>query len=378
MPTLYRQFGRTGLEVSVLGFGCMRLPTLDDGGIDEPEAIRMIRHAIDNGVNYIDTAWPYHKEKGELLVGKALQDGYRERVFLATKSPVYLVKEPADFDKYLNLQLEKLQTKHIDFYLLHALNGQRWQDCKEQQVFDFIQRAKADGRIKYIGFSFHDKVEVFKQIIDEYDWDFCQIQLNYMNEEYQAGLEGLRYAAGRGLPVVIMEPLLGGKLARAGKELQRIWDSAPVKRSPAAWALRWLWNMPEVTVVLSGMSTMNQVQENLSIAGEALPNSLTPEELQVIAKAREFYLSRIQVDCTGCDYCADCPSQVRISSIFSLHNQAYMYEDHETARAHYRRLMEAERDASRCIQCAQCEGLCPQNLEIRRLLQEIHQRYKFA
>lgn len=371
----YRKFGKTGLDVSALGFGCMRLPVLkgDSGSIDEVEAIRMIRHGIDEGINYIDTAWPYHNETSESVVGKALADGYRDKVYVATKSPVYLVKEPADFDKYLNLQLEKLQTDHIDFYLLHALSAKRWQHCKENQVFDFIQRAKADDRIKYIGFSFHDQLAAFKEIVNGYDWDFCQIQFNYMNENYQAGLKGLRYAAAKGLPVVIMEPLLGGRLARSGPQLQEIWDSAPVQRSAVEWALRWLWNQPEVTVVLSGMSAMEHVQDNLRIARDAQPYSLTSQDLAVVDKAKEFYLAKTKVECTGCDYCADCPGKVRISAIFQMYNDAYMYEELAGAKRWYQRITERDSDFSRCIDCGLCEELCPQHLEIRKHLQEFHQ-----
>lgn len=371
----YRKFGTTGLDVSALGFGCMRLPVLqgDSGKINEAEAIRMIRHAIDQGVNYIDTAWPYHNETSENVVGKALADGYRDKVYVATKSPVYYVKEPSDFDKYLNLQLEKLQTDHIDFYLLHALTAERWQQCKDNKVFDFIQRAQADGRIKYIGFSFHDNLEAFKEIVDGYNWDFCQIQYNYMNEDYQAGREGLKYAAAKGLPVVIMEPLLGGRLARSSAELQKIWASAPVQRSAVEWALRWLWNQPEVSVVLSGMSAMEHVQDNLRIAGDALPNSLIPEELAVVEQAKQFYLARTKVDCTGCDYCADCPGKVRISSIFQMYNDSYMFDELDAAKRWYQRITERENDFSRCTDCGLCEDLCPQHLEIRKHLQDFHQ-----
>lgn len=373
----YRKFGKTGLEVSALGFGCMRLPVIDNdpGRIDLAEATRMIRHAIEHGVNYVDTAWPYHSEKGEEAVGAALADGYRDKVYLATKSPVWLVKEPGDFDKYLNLQLDRLKTEYIDFYLIHALTRERWHHCRDNQVFDFIRRAKADGRIRHIGFSFHDKLEAFKEIVDDYDWEFCQIQYNYMNENYQAGKEGLHYAAAKGLPVIIMEPLLGGRLARTGPELQKIWDGAPVQRTPVEWALRWLWNQPEVTLVLSGMSAMEHVEENLRIAGEAQANSLTDEELAVIEMVKEFYLARTKVDCTGCDYCAECPGNVRISAIFEYYNDAFMYDEHEATKRWYKRVMERENDWSRCTDCGQCEELCPQHLEIRRHLEEFHQAF---
>lgn len=374
----YREFGKDDIRLSALGFGCMRLPVIDgdSGKIDEAQAIKMIRHGIDRGINYVDTAWPYHKEAGEALVGKALRDGYRNKVFLATKSPVYYVKEPKDFDKYLNLQLEKLETDHIDFYLLHALTKQRWQECKENDVFSFIKRAKADGRIKYIGFSFHDQLPAFKEIIDEYDWEFCQIQYNYMNENYQAGSEGLQFAAAKNLPVIIMEPLLGGRLARPGSgDLAKIWSSAPIQRSPVEWALRWLWNKPEVTVVLSGMSTMEHVDENMKIAQGALPNSMTKADLAVIEKAKQYYTDRTKVDCTACDYCAECPGKVRISTIFELYNDAFMYDEHPMARRRYKMLAEKAFDFSACIDCGQCEEVCPQNLEIRKHLRNFHEAY---
>lgn len=374
----YRKFGKLELEVSALGFGCMRLPVIDgdQSKIDEAEALRMIRFAIDNGVNYVDTAWPYHGETSENVVGKALKDGYRDKVYLATKSPVYYVKTPGDFDKYLDQQLEKLQTDHIDFYLLHALHEKTWNNCLDNKVFDFIQRAKQDGRIKYIGFSFHDQLPVFKKIVDSYAWDFCQIQLNYMNEEYQAGLEGLHYAAAKGLPVVIMEPLLGGRLAKPGSGIiQELWDSAPVKRSPVEWALRWLWNKPEVTVVLSGMSAMEHVVDNLKNAQHALPNSLTVADAEVIEKVRQEYTARTKVDCTGCDYCAECPAGVKISGIFELYNDAFIYDERDRARRTYKRFAEKKFDYSACQDCGQCESVCPQHLEIRKHMQDFHKTF---
>lgn len=373
----YRKFGRHDLKVSALGFGCMRLPTLgDQGKIDEAEAIKMLRYAIDHGVNYIDTAWPYHRETSENLVGKALSDGYRQKVFLATKSPLYLIKTKDEYDKYLDRQLEKLRTEQIDFYLLHALNGKKWQECLEHDIFDFITRAKAAEKIKYMGFSFHDELSAFKEIVDAYDWDFCQIQYNYMNEEYQAGREGLRYAAAKGMAVVIMEPLLGGRLARAGSTaLQSIWDQGTIRRSPAEWGLSWLWNQPEVSVVLSGMSTMEQVEENVQVAGKSAVDTLSQGELDIIAKAREYYLAQTKVDCTGCQYCGDCPAKIKIASVFSLYNTAYMYDEYQRAKKAYQSMIDKEEDFSQCIDCGQCEGICPQNLEVRRYLREFHEEF---
>jgi len=242
----YRAFGRLAWQPSALGFGAMRLPTIDGDSarIDEPEATRMIRHAIDSGVNYVDTAWPYHRSTSEPFLGRALRDGYRERVKLATKLPCWLVKEAADLDRFLDQQLERLATDRIDFYLLHALDGERWPIMRDLGVLGRAERAMADGRIGHLGFSFHDKYEVFQEIVDAYDgWTFCQIQYNYMDEEEQAGTCGLNYAAEKGLAVVVMEPLRGGMLAGDVPEsVQVVWDTAPRRRSPADWALQWLWN----------------------------------------------------------------------------------------------------------------------------------------
>lgn len=372
----YRNFGKLGLKVSALGFGCMRLPTLENPGqIDEAKATRMLRYAIDHGVNYIDTAWPYHQENSETIVGKALGQGYRERVFLATKSPVWRITKHAEYGEYLDKQLAKLKTDHLDFYLLHAMNAKRWENCRQTRVFDFLERAKAQGKIKHIGFSFHDQLSVFKEIADGYDWDFCQIQYNYMNEEYQAGRAGLHYAGAKGLAVVIMEPLLGGRLARADSgPFREIWAKAPREGSPAAWALRWLWHQPEVSLVLSGMSTMAQVEENVRLAGET-DHTLSPPELEMVQRAKEHFLAQTKVACTGCKYCADCPAGIRIDEIFDLYNSAYMYGEREEARRDYRSLAARERDFSRCQDCGLCEEVCPQNLPVRAHLGDFHREF---
>jgi len=264
----YRSFGRLDWKASALGFGCMRLPTSDgerlSPNILEDEAIRMIRRAIDSGVNYLDTAYPYHGGQSEVVVGKALQDGYREKVRLATKLPVWMVESAADFDRLLNEQLAKLQTSYIDFYLLHALSHSRWQDIVlKHDLLTRAEAALADGRIRHLGFSFHDEYEAFEEIVNGSDlWSFCQIQYNYMDTENQAGVRGLKLAADKGLAVVVMEPLMGGRLADPPKDILEVMDRFPARRTPVEWALEWLWVQPEVSVVLSGMSTMTQVEEN--------------------------------------------------------------------------------------------------------------------
>ncbi|SHI80651.1 aldo/keto reductase [Lutispora thermophila] len=370
----YREFEKLGEKLSVLGFGAMRLPVEggDQGNIKEEESIKLIRYAIDNGVNYVDTAYNYHKGNSEILVGKALKDGYREKVKVATKLPVWLVNAYEDFDKYLNEQLQKLDLEYIDFYLLHSLSKKQWGKIKELNVFDFADRALRDGRIKHIGFSFHDDLSLFKEIIDSYDWHFCQIQYNYMNEDYQAGTEGLEYAASKNIPVIVMEPLLGGKLAKTPpKEIQDIWDKATVKRTPAQWGLRWVLNHKEVAVVLSGMGDIKQVEENIKTAEDALPGSLTQEELDLIKEAAEKFQSKTAIGCTNCEYCMPCPNKVWIPYNFQLYNDYYMYDTEEYSKEMYRKLKERNEAASLCVECGKCEAACPQKLPIMETLKKV-------
>jgi hypothetical protein len=352
----------------------MRLPTRgeDNKDIDEPESTRMLRHAIDAGLNYVDTAYPYHGGNSELFVGRALQDGYRERVKLATKLPCWKVKATEDFDRYLDEQLEKLQTDHIDFYLLHALNKDSWQKMRDLEVLKRAEGALSDGRIRYLGFSFHDEYEVFEEIVDAYDWTFCQIQYNYMDIENQAGTKGLRHAAAKGLAVVIMEPLLGGKLVNPPNPIQALWDSAPAKRAPADWALQWLWNQPEVAVVLSGMSTMQHVEENIASADVAGIGTLAPNELALFDQVRKKYDELCPIPCTKCGYCMPCPNGVDIPRNFAVYNEGVMYEKPDKAREGYKWIDEEKR-ASACIQCRECEEKCPQSILISEWMPIVHE-----
>lgn len=374
----YRPFGKLDWRGSALGFGCMRLPVIngDNGNIDEPEAIRMIRHAIDNGVNYIDTAYGYHRGLSEHLVGRALQDGYRAKVSLATKLPCWLVKETADFDRLLNEQLEKLQTETIDFYLLHALDLNRWHAMRDLGVVDWLAKAKASGRIGHVGFSFHDKFPAFQEIVDSNpNWEFCQIQYNYMDVENQAGSAGLKYAAARGMGVVVMEPLLGGRLVNPPEPIQAIWDSAANRRSAADWALQWLWSQPEVSLVLSGMSTFQQVTENLVSANAANTHPLSAAELELISRVTVKYTELCLVPCTHCDYCQPCPNKVNIPRIFELYNQASMYNRLEQNRSEYDQMALEER-ADMCLSCGECEDKCPQHIPISTWMPTVHEALK--
>jgi len=377
----YRKFGKLDWEVSVLGLGCMRLPTSDGGSdplsssIDEDKAIHMIRYAIDQGINYIDTAYPYHGGNSEYVVGKALKEGYREKVKLASKSPVWLIKKPEDFDTLLNEQLQKLQTDHIDFYMLHSLHKKMWTDTiLKHDILGKAEKAVQDGRIKYIGFSFHDDYDCFKTIVDGYDkWDFCQIQYNYMDSDNQAGTKGLKYAAEKRIPIVVMEPLLGGRLANPPKTIERILQEAENKRSPVEWALQWLWNQSEVTVVLSGMSSLEQIKDNVQAAELSGINTLGKEELELIDLVHLKYEERTAIPCTNCNYCMPCPSDVDIPKVFELYNQGFMHEDFEGARGSYSRNISKKKRADKCIQCRICEEKCPQRIIISQWMPKVHE-----
>ncbi len=370
----YRLITKDKIKVSSLGFGCMRFPVLDNDSskIDEEKSREMIRYAIDDGLNYVDTAYMYHMGTSEPFVGRALRDGYRDKVYLATKLPSWLIESYDDFSKYLEEQLERLETSYIDFYLLHTLNKNYWENLKALGVFKFLEEAKKAGKIKYIGFSFHDDLDVFKGIIDYYDWDFCQIQLNYMDREYQAGLEGLHYAYDRGISVIVMEPIKGGKLVRPSEEIQAIWDESLVKRSPAAWALSWVLNHEEVSLLLSGMENISEVKENIESVSNARPGHLRPEELSIIDRVTDIYKEKTRVGCTSCEYCLPCPEGVAIPRIFEAYNEMSIYSTIESSKAKYKDLIDKGIDATRCVECGQCESLCPQEIQIINKLKEGH------
>jgi predicted aldo/keto reductase-like oxidoreductase len=366
---LYRKLA--GEDVSQLGFGAMRLPTIDRA-IDVKGTIEMLRFAIDSGVNYLDTAYVYHDGESEGVVGKALQDGYRDRTFVATKSPIWLVKKATDFDRLLNIQLRRLKTDRIDFYLLHALGAGSWEKCKSLAALEFLDRAKAAGKIRHAGFSFHDELPVFKKVVDEGSGlEFCQIQYNYLDREFQAGEEGLHYAKDHGLDVIVMEPLRGGSLARGvPPSVQKVWDGAPVRRSPAEWALRWIWDHPEVSLILSGMGEMAQVQENIQTAASAPAGGMTTQERELVAAAEKAYRGETRIDCTACGYCMPCPSGVDIPRNFDHYNSYHMFMQDPMVKADYSWIPKDER-AAKCEECGNCEELCPQQLPIKKLLKEV-------
>ncbi|RGX06085.1 aldo/keto reductase [Paraclostridium sordellii] len=374
----YREFGSTGEKISILGFGCMRFPQTD-GKINEDETLKMVRYAIDNGVNYIDTAYPYHGGESELVVGRILKDGYREKVNLATKLPSWNIKSREDMDKYLNEQLKKLQTNYIDFYLVHALDKELWDNLVKNGIFDFLDEIKRKKKVRYVGFSFHDKYEVFEKIIDDYGWDFTQIQYNYIDEDYQAGTKGLEYAYKKGLGIVIMEPLRGGKLVNnLSNDIKDIIKFANTKKSPIKWAFKFLYNKSEIGIVLSGMSTMEQVIENIKICDEeGKANSMTRDEKKIIDNLGEKFKSKIKVDCTACKYCIPCPRGVNIPGCFEALNNASMFDDVESVKINmYKFIEENESDASMCIECGKCEAMCPQHINIIDKLKEVKYTFK--
>ena len=377
----YRKLGKTDLEASILGFGAMRLPMVGDPGglagfdpkipIDEARADKMVQYALDKGVNYFDTAYGYHGGKSETYIGKVLHP-VRSKVLIASKLPVWNIQKPEDFERIFTEQLNKLQTDYLDVYLVHGINTLHWEKMKQYGVLEFLDKIKADGRIRVAGFSFHDEIKVFKQIIDSYDWDVTQIQYNYYDQDYQAGREGMRYAAERNIGVVIMEPMRGGKLVnRIPDEVQKIWDGAAVKRTPAEWAMRWIWNHPEAAVVLTGSSSLEQIRENIDIIRDAEPNSLTADELELFDRARSFFRSKLKVDCTSCAYCMPCPNGVDIPSNFQLYNEIFLFDDNEFSPFFYNNMMGKEQQGVNCVECGVCMEKCPQKIDIVTELREV-------
>lgn len=373
-----RKFGNTGVEIFPLGFGCMRLPLTDPNdqkSIDEPKAIEMVRTAIDNGVNYIDTAFPYHGGESEPFVAKALKDGYREKVYIATKSPVWLLKEESDFEKYFNQQLEKLEVSHIDFYLLHALNKERLDTLIKLNVFDKIDKLKKAGKIKFIGFSFHDDYETFPKIIDIYNFDFCQIQLNYLDVFYQAGKKGLHYAHDKGLGVIIMEPLKGGRLASVPNKVKETFNAQNGDKSVISYAFDYLYDKEEVGIVLSGMSDLSQVNENIAIAKNAQINMLSDEEKQLYVKVKAIFEQLKIIPCTNCKYCMPCPHGVDIPANFMFINDAYTFDAFEQKKKEYIHFFDDSKKAINCVSCKVCYSKCPQNILISEELSKVANQF---
>lgn len=365
-------------DVSILGFGCMRFYR-EDGSldlmttekrIDEMLAGNLLDAAIDKGINYFDTAYTYLGGMSEVFLGKHFQGSKRENVLLATKLPAWLIQEPKDFEKYLHEQLHRLNTDRIDCYLVHSLNGPMWKKVVELGILSFLQKARESGKVRTVGFSFHDLYCVFEPILDAFEWDFCQIQLNYLDIDYQAGIKGMFKAKEKGMGVIAMEPLLGGKLAtQLPLQAKQIIDQAEPKRTPAEWALRWVWNMPEISLLLSGMNAMDQVEENCRIAADAVPSTMTEQESQVIEKVKSLFHERIKIHCAACAYCLPCPSGVVIPLVFSTYNEAFRFDDPSSLIRYYHSLP-PEIKADRCVACGECLAKCPHHIPIPEKLVE--------
>jgi predicted aldo/keto reductase-like oxidoreductase len=375
----YVPFGKTGENVSRLGFGTMRLPMLKDAPekkeyVDEKEAIKIIRSAIDGGLSYVDTAYNYHNGASETIVGKALKNGYRDKVLLTSKLPVWLVKEEKNMDELLDEQLKRLDVPYLDFYLLHSLSLKAFHKMQSLDYKKFFERAIKDGRIRHAGFSFHDNKDAFIEIIDDYDWSMAQIQFNYLDDMYQATVEGLKYAGKKQIPVVVMEPLRGGALANPPNEIAEMIAKNERKYSPAEWAFRFVGNFPEVVTILSGMSNQKQVDDNLRIFDSVKPNMLTEDELKFIAELKSAYQKRIAIDCTNCKYCQPCPQSVNIPRIFEAFNEAYKLDKNDQFIWQYKAIAKDGQDASLCVECGKCESLCPQKLEIIDLLKKVAEK----
>jgi len=369
---LYRNLQNTNDKLSILGYGCMRFPT-KNGSIDEPRTEKQILSAIEQGVNYFDTAYVY--PNSEKILGKILSKGYYDKVKIATKLPLHMIQSKNDIERIFNEQLLRLQTNRIDYYLIHNINTfENWLKLKEMDIKSFINKEREEGRIVNIGFSFHGNVQTFKKVADDYPWDFCQIQYNYVDENFQAGKEGLGYAATKGMGIIVMEPLRGGTLVnKMPLPAQKIISGFKENRTPAEWGLRWVWNHPEVTVVLSGMNDEKHIEENIRIAGSALPNSMSEEELAMLRAVKKEFEAKIKVPCTGCAYCMPCPHGVDIPQCFALYNSKAMFGGIFPVWFYLSgtsKKSDRATRASQCKNCGLCERNCPQNLPIRKHLQE--------
>jgi predicted aldo/keto reductase-like oxidoreductase len=377
----YRKLGKTGLNISALGFGAMRLPMLGNQDsfdpntpINESEASEMVQYALDQGVYYFDTAYGYHGGKSEKFLGKTLKN-HRSKIMISTKLPSWMVTKTEDFEKFFTEQLEKLCTDYIDFYLIHGLDRDSWRKMKNLGVLEFFDNLRTGKRIRFAGFSFHDEVKAFKEIVDEYDWSLCLVQYNYYDENFQAGTEGIVYAASRGLGVVVMEPLRGGRLVeKLPPDIQAIWDSSTIKKTPAEMALQWVWDHPEVSTALSGVSTLDQLKDNVRIADKFSETPLSSTERTQIEKVKAAYKSMLMIECTRCGYCMPCPNGVNIPMNFSLYNDMFMFKDPHISIALYNHMMTPEQKASGCSECLSCEDLCPQKILISAKLKEVHEK----
>ena len=368
----YREYGKTGKRVSAFGVGVMRMP-LKAGEIDFDQTAEIIRYAIDHGVNYFDSAFTYHNAKSEVALGLALEGGYREKAFVATKQMVSSAKTEDDFRRNLETTLGRLKTDFIDSYFMHNINPSNWPRMKEMNMPAHFLKFREEGIIGATGFSFHGDFDLFKEVLDYADFDMCQIQQNLLDVNKQATERAIEYAADRGMAVVIMEPLRGGGLVNPPPEVQALYNSFETKRSPVEWGFRHVYDNPGVSVVLSGVSSMDQLKENIAIFEHALPGCMSEAEKQLITKVRLAYEGRVTVPCTGCAYCMPCPAHVNIPKLFDLNNSGIMLDNPRNPRKSYLKQKSAGTDASQCVECGLCVSQCPQSINIPQQLKKVHE-----
>ena len=380
----YRTMPKSEDKLSVLGFGCMRLPSRSGNPmispVDPAEAKKQIVHAIENGLNYLDTAWPYHRGDSERFLGQHIVPEYRDKVYIATKLPCFSIGSRKKMDEVFGKQLQKLQTDYIDYYLMHSLDGANWDKMVSLGAVDFMDEIRRDKKVRHIGFSFHGDQADFIRIVDDYDWDFVQVQMNILDENFQAGMKGIRYAAGKNMGVIAMEPLRGGALVgKMPHDVKKVYDHASVRRSAADWAFSWLYNMPEVTLVLSGMNDMAHIDENLAVADKARPGMLSKQELGIVHAARDAFRGAMAISCTGCAYCMPCPQGINIPGALKNLNDFHMFGKFAARVAHWQHTgMRTEdgtpRWAGTCTECGACEKQCPQNLQIIDALKQVDKK----
>lgn len=368
----YRKMPGSPERLSALGLGLMRLPTAKDGKIDEPRVLEMLQYAVDNGVNYFDTAWVYHRGESEQVLGKFVAQNDRSKFYIATKLPCWMVKQESDAADYLEKQLEKLQTDYVDYYLLHSLHDKAWKEMRRLKVPAWLEKARSDGKIRHIGFSFHDKYPVFKKIVNGFDWEFCQFMFNYLDTHYQAGLNGYRLAVEKGLGVIAMEPLRGGKLVQSiPLDIESVWKKSSHAWTPVQRALNWVWDHPGCTVALSGMSSLEQLQENVRLANSAKAGLLDEKELKIYNRARLEYLRRIPVPCSECGYCLPCPNKVAIPEVFGHYNEAVMFNQKRRHKQEYLAWIPEDSRADKCVNCGACVPKCTQQINIPERMKDV-------
>jgi len=379
----YRKFGKTGLEVSALGFGAMRLPRImsEDGRsapVDREKAYELIRYAADNGVNYFDTAFGYHARDSEAVLGEALEGERRKKSVVVTKQPLAAMTTNAVLRENLENTLRKLRTDYLDVYLIHCIKTENWEETKRRNIIGEFEKLKSEGLIRHIAFSIHGDFDLFKDIMNHYDWDMCQVQYNLLDTDREVTTEGIKLAGEKGCAVAVMEPLRGGGLANAPSCVQEVYDGADENRAPVDWAFRYLLDFPEVSTVLSGMTTMEQLKQNIEIFSkpDTTPGCLTPAQREMFLKVKEAYQSIVTIPCTTCEYCMPCPAGVDIANAFGLYNEGMMFDNFGQPQRSYMFATNGKYSADHCVMCGGCEPKCPQNIKITEQLKVAHDALK--